>query len=168
MCVCVLNCSVMSDSLWPYGLQPTRLPVHGDSPGENTGMACHVLLQGIYPTRGGTKVRRIEPRSPTLQVNSLLSEPRGKPKNGSGQPIPSPGRLFWPRNQTRVSCIAGRFFTSWATRGALRDITKHAIVTQLLQGTSEIQIPFSLNLCSWPLWVNQEYLMMWKLSLLYC
>ena len=24
----------------------------------------------------------------------------------------------WPRNQTRVSCIAGRFFTSWTTREA--------------------------------------------------
>ena len=24
----------------------------------------------------------------------------------------------WPRNQTGVSCIAGRFFTSWATREA--------------------------------------------------
>ena len=26
---------------------------------------------------------------------------------------------FWPRGWTRVSCIAGRFFTSWATREAL-------------------------------------------------
>ena len=29
-------------------------------------------------------------------MNSLLSEPPGKPKNGSGQPIPSPGRLSDP------------------------------------------------------------------------
>ena len=27
---------------------------------------------------------------------------------------------FWPRNQTRVSCIAGRFFTSWVTRESLQ------------------------------------------------
>ena len=26
--------------------------VHGDSPGENTGMGCHALLQGIFPTQG--------------------------------------------------------------------------------------------------------------------
>ena len=26
---------------------------------------------------------------------------------------------YWPRDQTQVSCIAGRFFTSWATREAL-------------------------------------------------
>ena len=26
--------------------------VHGDSPGKNTGVACHALLQGIFPTWG--------------------------------------------------------------------------------------------------------------------
>ena len=26
----------------------------------------------------------------------------------------------WPRNQTQVSCLAGRFFTIWATREALK------------------------------------------------
>ena len=26
--------------------------VHGDSPGENTGVGCHALLQGIFPTLG--------------------------------------------------------------------------------------------------------------------
>ena len=26
--------------------------VHGDSPGKNTGMGCHALLQGIFPAQG--------------------------------------------------------------------------------------------------------------------
>ena len=39
-------------TLWPYGLQPTRLLVHGDSPGKNTGVGCHALFQGIFPTQG--------------------------------------------------------------------------------------------------------------------
>ena len=26
--------------------------VHGDSPGKNTGLGCHALLQGIFPTQG--------------------------------------------------------------------------------------------------------------------
>ena len=26
--------------------------VHGDSPGKNTGVSCHALLQGIFPTQG--------------------------------------------------------------------------------------------------------------------
>ena len=35
----------MSDSVWPHRRQPTRLPRPWDSPGKNTGVGCHVLLQ---------------------------------------------------------------------------------------------------------------------------
>ena len=35
----------MSDSQRPHGLQATRLPRPWDSPGKNTGVACHFLLQ---------------------------------------------------------------------------------------------------------------------------
>ena len=31
---------------------PPGSPVHGDSPGKNTGMGCYALLQGIFPTQG--------------------------------------------------------------------------------------------------------------------
>ena len=48
----LLSCSVMSNSLWLYGLQPTRLLSPWDFPGKNTGVGCHVLLQGIFPTQG--------------------------------------------------------------------------------------------------------------------
>ena len=44
-------CSVMSNSLQPYGLQPTRLLCLWDSPGKNTGVGCHALLQGIFLTQ---------------------------------------------------------------------------------------------------------------------
>ena len=35
----------MSDSLRPHRRQPTRLPRPWDSPGKNTGVGCHFLLQ---------------------------------------------------------------------------------------------------------------------------
>ena len=35
----------MSDSVQPHRQQPTRLPRPWDSPGKNTGVGCHVLLQ---------------------------------------------------------------------------------------------------------------------------
>ena len=35
----------MSDSVWPQRRQPTRLPRPWDSPGKNTGVGCHFLLQ---------------------------------------------------------------------------------------------------------------------------
>ena len=45
-----LSHSVLSDSLWPHGLQPTRLLCPWGSPDKNTGVGCHFLLQGIFPT----------------------------------------------------------------------------------------------------------------------
>ena len=35
----------MSDSVWPHRWQPTRLCHPWDSPGKNTGVGCHFLLQ---------------------------------------------------------------------------------------------------------------------------
>ena len=37
-------CSVMSNSLRPHGLEPTRLLCPWDFPGKNTGVGCHFLL----------------------------------------------------------------------------------------------------------------------------
>ena len=42
----------MSDSLQLYVLYPARLLCQWDSPGKNTGVGCHALLQGIFPTQG--------------------------------------------------------------------------------------------------------------------
>ena len=44
--------SVVSDSLRPHGLQPTRLLCPWDFPGKDIGVGCHFLLQGIFPTQG--------------------------------------------------------------------------------------------------------------------
>ena len=44
--------SVVSNSLRPQGLQPTRLLHPWNSPGKKTGVGCHSLLQGIFPTQG--------------------------------------------------------------------------------------------------------------------
>ena len=38
--------------LWLHGLKPIRLLCPWDFPGKNTGMGCHFLLQGIFPTQG--------------------------------------------------------------------------------------------------------------------
>ena len=50
MCECVyvcVTCSVVSDSLQPHGLQPTRLLRPRDFPGKSAGVGCHHLL---YPS----------------------------------------------------------------------------------------------------------------------
>ena len=43
-CCCWVT-SVVSDSVQPHRRQPTRLPRPWDSPGKNTGVGCHFLLQ---------------------------------------------------------------------------------------------------------------------------
>ena len=63
--------SVMSNFLWPHGQEPARLLCSWNSPGQNTGVGSHFLLQGIF---------QIKPGSPELKADSLPSEPRGEPK----------------------------------------------------------------------------------------
>ena len=47
MCLCSVT-SVTSDSLGPHVRHLCPL----ESPGKNTGVCCHLLLQGIFPTQG--------------------------------------------------------------------------------------------------------------------
>ena len=45
--------SVVSDSKWPHGLQPTWLLRPWDFPGKNAGVGCHCLLR--WPLLGSVK-----------------------------------------------------------------------------------------------------------------
>ena len=79
---------VVSSSLQPHGLYSS-----GNSPGQNTGVGSHSLLQGIEP-RVLISNPGIEPRSLALQVwvfNSWAT--RKAQEHWSGQPIPSPADL---------------------------------------------------------------------------
>ena len=52
-CVCgVKSSSVVSYSLQPHGVQPTRLLCPWNSPGQNTRVGSCSLLRGIFPTQG--------------------------------------------------------------------------------------------------------------------
>ena len=51
MLLCHVSHSVVSDSLRHHGLEPTRLLCPRNSPGKNSGVGSHALLQGILPTQ---------------------------------------------------------------------------------------------------------------------
>ena len=72
LCRAVLNHSVMSDSLQPHSLKPARTlcPWEFSRQVNWSGLPCS--HPGDLPNPG------IKPRSPTLQADSLLSEPPGK------------------------------------------------------------------------------------------
>ena len=61
--------SVVSNSLQPHGLLPTKLLCPWSSPGQNRGVGKPFPFPGDLPDPG------IEPRSPVLQADSLLSNP---------------------------------------------------------------------------------------------
>ena len=49
---CAVLCLVVSDSCDPVDCSPPGSSVVGDSPGKNTGVGCHALLQGVFPIQG--------------------------------------------------------------------------------------------------------------------
>ena len=105
------SCSVVSNSLQPHRLQPTKLLHPCDFPGKRLGVGCHCLLQKV------------------AQSCPILYNPMDYTLHGILQ-----GRILeWvdfpfsrgssqPRDQTQVSHIAGGFLTSWATREAQENL----------------------------------------------
>ena len=65
--------SVLSDSLGPHGLWPTRFLRPWDFPGKSTGVGCHFLLQGIFPTQGSKAINKTHrwPRNWNYQFSSV-------------------------------------------------------------------------------------------------
>ena len=71
--------SVVSDSLRPHGLQPTRLLCLWDFPGKSTGMGCHCLLLNnaiteIKNTLEGTNSRITEAENRISEVEDRMVE----------------------------------------------------------------------------------------------
>ena len=70
VCLDSKSCPTLCD---PMDYSPPGSSVHGDSPGKNTGWSgLPCLSPGDLPNPG------LEPRPPTLQADSLLSDPPGK------------------------------------------------------------------------------------------
>ena len=70
LCLLAQSCLTHCD---PMDHSPPGFSVHGDSPGKNTGVGCHA------PSSRGSSQLGDQTRSHTLQVDSLPSEPPGKP-----------------------------------------------------------------------------------------
>ena len=73
LCLVIKLCLML---LQPHGLQPTRLHCPWDFPGKNTGLSCHFLLQGIFPTQGSNLF-------PALAGGFFTSEPHTLKTEGS-------------------------------------------------------------------------------------
>ena len=99
--------SVVSNSLQPHGLYSPW-----NSPGQNTGVGRLSLLQGYFPTQG------LNPGLLHCRQIPYQLKHKESPRILEWVAYPFSRGSFQLRNWTRVFCIAGRLFTSWATREA--------------------------------------------------
>ena len=91
------SCLTLCDSPWNF-------------PGKNAGVGCCSLLQGIFSTQG------LKPGLPHYRMILYQVSHQGSPWTLEWLAYPFFSWSSQPRNRTGVSCIAGGFFTSWATR----------------------------------------------------
>ena len=97
-CCCCQVASVVSNSVWPHRRQPIRLPCSWDSPGKNTGVGCHFLLQCRKVKVKVKSLSRVR-----LLATSWTAAYQAPPSMGfsrqeywSGVPLPSPHFIMVP------------------------------------------------------------------------
>ena len=73
----LLSCSVVSNSLRPFGFWPVRRLCPWNFSGKNTGEGCYFPPPRDLPNLG---IEPTSPTSPALQADSLPTEPSGKPR----------------------------------------------------------------------------------------
>ena len=89
-------------------LQVDSLPAEPPGKPKNTGVGSLSLLQGIFPTQGSN------PGLPHWGWILYQLSHKGSPRILEWVAYPFSRGSSWPRNRTRVSCIAAGFFTNWA------------------------------------------------------
>ena len=106
-CLVCENHSVVPDSSWPHGLHSPW-----NSAVQNSGVGSLFLLQGIFPTEG------LNPGLPHCRPILHQLSHKGSPRILEWVAYPFSRGSSRPRNQTLVSCIAGRFFTNCTMKEA--------------------------------------------------
>ena len=94
----------------PMDYSPLGFSVHGNSPGKNTGVGCHALLQGIFLTLGSNPCLLCLPH---WQAGSLLLVPPGKALNVSCSVMSDslqPHGLYSPWNSLGQNTRMGSLF----------------------------------------------------------
>ena len=79
----------------------------------------------------------------TVTYQAPLSMEFSRQAYCSGLPFPSPGGSSQPRDQTQVSCIAGKHFTIWATRKAIYLLLSIYLRNTFLQFFLSLRVVFN-------------------------
>ena len=135
-------------TLWPHRRQPTRLPCPWDSPGKNTGVGCHFLLQCM----------KVKSESEVAQSCPTLSDPMDGSLPGSSiHGIFQARVLEWgamafsrgspqPRDRTQVSCIVSKTLYRLSHQGSPQSITIMAPNVSYLSISVPLCVPLQVTL----------------------
>ena len=134
----------MSDSVRPYRRQPTRLPRPWDSPGKNTGVGCHFLLQCM----------RVKSESEVAQSCPTLSDPMD---------CSPPGSSIHGILQARVlEWVATAFSSCFMSLPQLFQVGPIVCLSPSIPGALDFSMPFpghmtfrnvlQPNVCQLPYW----------------
>ena len=96
----------MSDSVRPHRRQPARLPSPWDSPGKNTGVGCHFLLQCIKVKTESEVALLATPWTAAYQAPPSMRF--SLQEYWSGVPLPSP---LFPLNAFKIPFLSLNFDT---------------------------------------------------------
>ena len=109
----ILKLKMEVSQLCPTLCDPMDYTVHGILLGQNTGVGSLSLLQGIFLTQGANPG--------LLHCRWILYQlsHKGSPRILEWVADPFSSESSQPRDQPRVSCIAGGLFTNWVIRKAL-------------------------------------------------
>ena len=145
LCLVAQSCLTLGDPM-----DYTGSSVHGDSPGKNTGVGCHSLLQGIFPTQ------RMNSGLPHCRWILYHLSQKGSPRILEWVAYPFSRGSSWPRNGWDFLHCRQILF-QWSYQGSPnlplhlhKEREQRAYQARLLplQATATLRLTFCLG-CSW-------------------
>ena len=141
------SCSVVSDSSWPHGLQPTRLLHPWDFPGKSTGVGCHCFLWEV-------RLANCKPTSFVAFTNSTTNcflfshwapfNELYQVYNGSSQPQRQRQHISWASTQV-LPCLS-HFPSLWTWPSYLTSQGLGFLPWTLVSSTKMVVIKWSLKI----------------------
>ena len=157
----------MSNSVWPHRWQPTRLRRPWDSPGKNTGVGCHFLLQCM----------KVKSESEVTQSCPTLSDPIDCNLPGSSIHGIFQARVLersaiafsdsWWQKTKVIELFDGEMSVSQPARGQRYSLQKLKTPTYFLYNLLRVIFYFSEQYCNHCFkWINSQIIILFHPSII--
>ena len=147
----------MSDSVRPHRRQPTRLPHPWDSPGKNTGVGCHFLLQYMKVKSKSEVAQSCPTLSNPMDCSSRLLRPWDFPGKSTIHKVCTRWQ-YYDRIKFELWCWRKRLQVPWTARrfnqSSLKEISPGVIGRTDVEAETLILWPPDVK--SWLIWKDPD------------